>query len=110
MTGGLIGRWLDSGALDVPLPGSGDTMRRWRHLAELAEVDLVAARLAEAHTDAIASWPNSVESIRNPVGCGVYGRPSPVMLCSVRGTTGTRSHWTAPRCGARAPGCARTHW
>ena len=54
MTSGLIGRWLDSGALDVPLPGSGDTMRRWRHLAELAEVDLVAARLAEAHTDAIA--------------------------------------------------------
>ncbi len=54
MTSGLIGRWLDSGALDVPLPGRGDTMRRWRRLAELAEVDLVAARLAEAHTDAIA--------------------------------------------------------
>jgi alkylation response protein AidB-like acyl-CoA dehydrogenase len=50
----LIGRWLDSDVLDLPLPGSGDTMRRWRRLAELAQVDLVAARLAEAHTDAIA--------------------------------------------------------
>ncbi len=54
MTAGLIGRWLDSGALDLPLPGGGDTGRRWHRLAALARVDIVAARLAEAHTDAIA--------------------------------------------------------
>lgn len=51
---GLIGRWLDSGALDLPLPGGGETARRWRRLAALARVDIVAARLAEAHTDAVA--------------------------------------------------------
>jgi alkylation response protein AidB-like acyl-CoA dehydrogenase len=54
MTGGLIRRWLDSGALDLPLPGRGDTARRWQRLAELAETDVVAGRLAEAHTDAVA--------------------------------------------------------
>ena len=27
MTAGLVGQWLDSGALDLPLPGSGDTAR-----------------------------------------------------------------------------------
>ncbi|BBZ20662.1 acyl-CoA dehydrogenase family protein [Mycolicibacterium gadium] len=54
MTSGLLSRWLDSGALDLPLPGGGETARRWHRLAELAEVDVVAARLAEAHTDAVA--------------------------------------------------------
>ena len=54
MTIGLIRRWIDSGALDLPLPGGGDTVQRWRRLAELAEVDIVAARLAEAHVDAVA--------------------------------------------------------
>ncbi|WP_099039845.1 acyl-CoA dehydrogenase [Mycobacterium neglectum] len=54
MTGGLIRRWIDSGALDLPLPGGGDTAQRWRRLAELAEVDIVVARLAEAHVDAVA--------------------------------------------------------
>ena len=54
MTSGLLSRWLDSGALDLPLPGGGETARRWRRLAELAEVDVVAARLAEAHADAVA--------------------------------------------------------
>jgi alkylation response protein AidB-like acyl-CoA dehydrogenase len=54
MTVGMIRRWLDAGALDLPLPGRGETAQRWRRLAELAEVDIVAARLAEAHLDAIA--------------------------------------------------------
>ncbi len=54
MTDGLIGQWLASGALDMPLPGSGETATRWRRLAELTEVDVVAGRLAEAHTDAVA--------------------------------------------------------
>jgi alkylation response protein AidB-like acyl-CoA dehydrogenase len=54
MTIALIRRWIESGALDLPMPGGGDTARRWRRLAELAEVDIVAARLAEAHVDAVA--------------------------------------------------------
>jgi hypothetical protein len=50
----LVRQWLDTGALRLPLPGSGDTWRRWRTLAELTETDVVAGRLAEAHTDAVA--------------------------------------------------------
>jgi len=49
-----IEKWLRSGELDLPLPGSGATLRRWQRLAELTELDVVAGRLAEAHTDAVA--------------------------------------------------------
>jgi alkylation response protein AidB-like acyl-CoA dehydrogenase len=54
MIGGQIGRWLESGALDLPLPGAGATAQRWQRLAELTAKDVVAGRLAEAHTDAVA--------------------------------------------------------
>lgn len=54
MTAGLVKNWLGSGKLDLPLPGSGATAQRWRRLAELAESDIVAARVAEAHLDAVA--------------------------------------------------------
>lgn len=43
-----------AGALDLPLPGGGDTLTRWLRLAELSAADLVLGRLAEAHTDAVA--------------------------------------------------------
>jgi hypothetical protein len=54
VTAGLVGHWLAAGALDLPLPGRGDTARRWERLAELTATDIVAGRLAEAHTDAAA--------------------------------------------------------
>ncbi len=54
MTAGLVARWLSTGALQLPLPGSGETARRWHALADLAEADVVAGRLAEAHCDALA--------------------------------------------------------
>jgi alkylation response protein AidB-like acyl-CoA dehydrogenase len=50
----LVQRWLDAGELDLPLPGSGQTAKRWRKLAAFAEIDVVAGRLAEAHADATA--------------------------------------------------------
>ena len=54
MSAALVWNWLASGALDLPLPGGGDTATRWRRLAAVTETDIVAGRLAEAHTDAIA--------------------------------------------------------
>ena len=54
MTAGLVRHWLDSGLLDMPVPGSGATGERWRQLQKLAEEDVVAARIAEAHLDAVA--------------------------------------------------------
>ena len=54
MTAALVRRWLDAGELELPAPGSGRTGSRWWKLAAMAENDVVAGRLAEAHTDALA--------------------------------------------------------
>ncbi|MFI5842529.1 acyl-CoA dehydrogenase family protein [Catenuloplanes sp. NPDC051500] len=39
---------------DLPLPGHGDTRGRLRALARIGRVDLIHARLAEGHADAVA--------------------------------------------------------
>jgi len=54
MTAGLVKHWLDSGRLELPLPASGRTAERWERLGLLADDDIVAARIAEAHVDAVA--------------------------------------------------------
>lgn len=54
MTAGLVRHWLDTGRLDLPLPASGCTGKRLQQLAELAHEDISAARIAEAHVDAVA--------------------------------------------------------
>jgi alkylation response protein AidB-like acyl-CoA dehydrogenase len=45
---------VESGRLDLPLPGGGRTHERWAVLADLAGGDLSLARLAEGHADALA--------------------------------------------------------
>jgi alkylation response protein AidB-like acyl-CoA dehydrogenase len=45
---------VESGRLDIPLPGSGATRDRWAAFADLAGEDLSLARLAEGHADAVA--------------------------------------------------------
>jgi alkylation response protein AidB-like acyl-CoA dehydrogenase len=45
---------VDSGRLNLPLPGSGATGERWAAFAGLAGEDLSLARLAEGHADAVA--------------------------------------------------------
>ena len=52
MSAELVWRWLEAGELDLPAPGSGQTGKRLSKLAALTEYDVVAGRLAEAHTDA----------------------------------------------------------
>ncbi|WP_026115964.1 acyl-CoA dehydrogenase family protein [Nocardiopsis kunsanensis] len=47
-------REIESGGLDIPLPGSGDTWLRWQTLIRLGTEDLSLARLAEGHVDALA--------------------------------------------------------
>jgi alkylation response protein AidB-like acyl-CoA dehydrogenase len=54
VTAQLVRYWLGSGRLELPLPASGHTAERWQRLASLAEEDVVAARIAEAHLDAVA--------------------------------------------------------
>ncbi|AZI58675.1 acyl-CoA dehydrogenase [Nakamurella antarctica] len=38
----------------APMPGSGGTAARWQMLSDIAAIDLTAARVAEAHLDALA--------------------------------------------------------
>jgi hypothetical protein len=45
---------LHSGALDLPLPGGGETALRHQRLAAFGREDLTLARMVEAHNDAIA--------------------------------------------------------
>lgn len=47
-------REIESGGLDLPLPGSGHTWLRWQTLIRLGAEDLSLARLAEGHVDALA--------------------------------------------------------
>jgi alkylation response protein AidB-like acyl-CoA dehydrogenase len=54
VTGRAFRAAVESGRLDLPLPGSGRTRERWAALAALAEEDLSLARLGEGHADALA--------------------------------------------------------
>ena len=45
---------VDAGFDELPLPGGGATLDRWRALAAVAEHDLSLAKLFEGHTDALA--------------------------------------------------------
>ena len=45
---------VSAGLTDLPLPGSGDTLARWRALAAVAALDLSLAKIFEGHTDAVA--------------------------------------------------------
>jgi alkylation response protein AidB-like acyl-CoA dehydrogenase len=45
---------VDSGRLDLPLPGAGATRERWAAFADLAGEDMSLARLCEGHADAVA--------------------------------------------------------
>jgi alkylation response protein AidB-like acyl-CoA dehydrogenase len=47
-------RLVECSALNLPMPGAGNTRERWDVLREIAAADLCVARLAEAHVDALA--------------------------------------------------------
>ncbi|MFL9926316.1 acyl-CoA dehydrogenase [Herbaspirillum lusitanum] len=54
LVGELLCQLVDNGMGDLPLPGHGRTLQRWRMLAAVAAQDLSLAKLFEAHTDALA--------------------------------------------------------
>src|SRR6266576_928422 len=53
-TAAALAEAVESGRLNLPLPGGGRTRERWAVLADLAGEDLSLARLAEGHADALA--------------------------------------------------------
>jgi len=66
----LLAKLAADDALELPLPGCGDTWRRWSILRDWGRRDLVLARLAEGHTDALAIL---AEAGRAPIGDALYG-------------------------------------
>lgn len=50
----LMRRLVETGCDRLPLPGSGNTLARWRALAAVAAADLSLAKRFEGHTDALA--------------------------------------------------------
>jgi hypothetical protein len=64
------------GDFDLPFPGGGETALRHRRLLELAREDLPLARLAEAHTDALAILAEAQIS-PSPGLYGVWAAESP---------------------------------
>ena len=66
----LLAKLAADGALELPLPGRGDTWRRWSALRDWGRQDLALARLAEGHTDALAIL---AEAGQVPIGDSLYG-------------------------------------
>ncbi|WP_343287341.1 hypothetical protein [Gordonia sp. SID5947] len=76
---GLAYRIVNEGALDVPLPGHGDTAIRLRTLADFCHRDISVGRLVEAHLDADAILAEIAGERVGPDelwGCGRPNHPS----------------------------------
>jgi alkylation response protein AidB-like acyl-CoA dehydrogenase len=66
---------LDAGS--IPFPGGGDTLARFCLLADLAAVDVAAARTAEPHLDALAILAESGCSETTSGSWGVFAAEGP---------------------------------
>lgn len=87
---------VEVGAL-APLPGAGGTRARWELLATLAAHDLAAARVAEAHLDALAILAEAGESAEPGTTWGVFAAEGPgVRVVATQGPGGWRLTGTKP--------------
>jgi alkylation response protein AidB-like acyl-CoA dehydrogenase len=73
---GRLEEW-QSGASDLPLPGAGATPRRHHALSAWGAADLSLARLAEAHTDALAILAEGGHTPRPDTLYGVWASDAP---------------------------------
>ena len=80
---------INDGLADLPLPGQGQTLQRWRALAQVAGLDLALAKLFEGHTDAKAILHELAgETLDAPGIWGVWAAEPP----SARVHINARSH------------------
>ncbi len=82
----------------VPLPGNGSTRHRWAFLAAVAEVSVTAARVFEAHLDALAILAEAGNP--RPAGAwGVFAAEGPYVRLDAVETAGAfRLTGTKPWC------------
>jgi alkylation response protein AidB-like acyl-CoA dehydrogenase len=88
------------GHFEIPLPGDGATPRRHRALAGWGATDLSIARLAEAHTDALAILAESGHAPRAGALYGVWASdaPSHQVTCEQNADGHWRLDGTKPYC------------
>jgi hypothetical protein len=66
-----------TGALQLPAPGAGSTPQRHHALSEWGRTDLSVARVAEAHTDALAILAEASHAPRSDALYGVWASDAP---------------------------------
>jgi len=97
----------------LPLPGSGQTARRWDILAAIAQADVTPARILEAHSDALAILAEAGLAAESGLW-GVFAAEAPqavVIATEVGGTwhlTGTKAWCSLAYCLDHALVTART--
>jgi len=69
---------------DLPRPGAGDTPARHRALADIGRNDLSLARIAEAHTDAVAILAEAGTGRRQDALYGVWASEAPAATVTAR--------------------------
>ena len=74
----LLQACIEAGHTDLPLPGHGQTLQRWRSLAEVAGADLALLKLYEGHTDAQAILAElHAQALNQPGIWGVWAAEPP---------------------------------
>ncbi|PRA57014.1 acyl-CoA dehydrogenase [Pseudomonas fluorescens] len=74
----LLQACIEAGHTDLPLPGHGHTLQRWRSLAQVAGADLALLKLYEGHTDAQAILAElHAQALNQPGIWGVWAAEPP---------------------------------
>ena len=86
---GQLNELLGQGYGQLPLPGTGATLQRWRALASVAQHDLSLAKLYEGHTDALAiiGEIGDFQQVNWQGAWGVWASESPGGRTVLRSTT-----------------------
>ncbi len=82
---------LEAHLADLPLPGTGNTLARWRALAQVAGADLALAKLYEGHTDAKAILGElGAEELDRPGIWGVWAAETPAARVRITSANGAQ--------------------
>ncbi len=84
----------------LPAPGGGATAERWTVLAQVAAVNLTAARVLEAHSDALAILHEAGDAAQPGGSWGVFAAEGPEsrLVAQGNGPAGTTLSGSKPWC------------
>jgi hypothetical protein len=92
-----------AGEVDLPLPGQGGTLERWRRLAAFAAEDVCLVKLVESHADAVAIGAELGAALDPRRPAAVWAAEPPGARVDVRdGRGGCTLHGTKAWCSGAA--------